>query len=60
MGKSKKTEAPDRPLPRSTVPDLPVLDPETAAAVTPLPATAVNPGLAYDDSAAGLPDTSGD
>lgn len=53
-------EQPDRPLPRSRPAELPDLDPETAAGVTPLPATAVNPGLAYDDSAAGLPDTSGD
>lgn len=44
------------PLPRSTPPELPDLDPATKAGVTPLPATAVNPGLSYDDDAAGKPE----
>lgn len=44
------------PLPRSTPAELPDLDPVTAAGVTPLPATAVNPGLTYDDDAAGGPE----
>lgn len=35
--------------------EVPELDSATAAGVNPLPATAVDPALSYDDSAAGFP-----
>lgn len=48
-------ESEGNPLPRSQPAELPDLDPETRAAVTPLPATAVNPGESYNDADAGFP-----